>query len=91
MVGHLYLYLLNEPAHSTPDERKAITLRFNEVILKAAALLEIPRPAQAIASISQVDGEELPFSREGWQCDEAIHQRGESWLQKIYARSAWFV
>jgi hypothetical protein len=81
MAGQLYMYLLNKPARSTPSERKASTLRFNEVILKAVALLRIPKPAEAIASIEQVDGEELPFSREGWQCDEANHQRGVSWLQ----------
>lgn len=34
-----------------------------------------------------MDGEELPFSREGWQCDEANHQRGVSWLQKMYAQN----
>jgi hypothetical protein len=78
MAGQLYLYLLNEPAHSTQEKRKAITLRFDEVILKAVALIGIPKPAEAIASIEQVDGEELPFSREGWQCDEANHQRGVS-------------
>ncbi|GLI72903.1 hypothetical protein PoHVEF18_001087 [Penicillium ochrochloron] len=87
MAGQLYLYLLSEPAYSTPDERKAITIRFKEVILKAVALLGIPKPAEAIASIEQVDGEELPFSREGWQCDEANHQRGVSWLQKMYAQN----
>lgn len=65
MAGQLYLYLLNQPARSTPSERKTITSRLNEVILKAVALLEIPKQTEAIASIEQVDGEELPFSREG--------------------------
>lgn len=87
MTGQLYLYLLNQPARSTPSERKAITSRFNEVILKAVALLGIPKPTEAIASIERMDGEELPFSREGWQCDEANHQRGVPWLQKIYAQN----
>jgi hypothetical protein len=79
--------LLNERAHSTPEERKAITLRFNKVILKTVALLGIPKPAEAIASIEQVIGEELPFCREGWQCDEANHRRGVSWPQKMYAQN----
>lgn len=90
MAGQLYLYLVNEPPYSTPDECKALTLRFHEAILKSVALLGIPKPAEAtiaIANIEPEDHEQLPFSREGWQCDEANHQRGMSWLQKIYGQN----
>lgn len=90
MAGQLYMYVLSQPAYSTASERRALTLRFHEVILKAAALLRIQKPAEALISIAGIEPEddaELPFSREGWQCDDQNHERGMSWLQKIYAQN----
>ncbi|KAI2792802.1 hypothetical protein POX_b02845 [Penicillium oxalicum] len=90
MTGQLYLYLLSQTKYRTEEERKALTLRFHEGILKTIALLGIPKPAEAIISISNLEPEEnvnLPVSREHWQSGPENHARGIDWLQKVYAQN----
>lgn len=67
MVGHLYLSLLGQLPYSTVRGRSDWTLRLEEVILKATALLGIPRPAESMIRITslELDDAELPFSQEG--------------------------
>lgn len=90
MAGQLYLHLISKPPYDTSSKRRTLTHRFNEVILKAVALLGIPKPAEAVISISCMQPDEdgdPPFTREGWQYDDANHHRGMAWLQKIYAQN----
>ncbi|KAJ5692904.1 hypothetical protein N7462_002327 [Penicillium macrosclerotiorum] len=90
LADQLYLYLVSQPAYTTASARMVLIRRLREVIIKDIALLGIPKPAEAIIAISRVEPEnemDTSFSREGWQCDHKNHERGMSWLQKIYAQN----
>ncbi|KAJ5492905.1 hypothetical protein N7539_001651 [Penicillium diatomitis] len=90
MTSQLYLYLLSQPMYSTQQERRALTLRFHEGIFKTLALLGVPKPAEAIISISTLEPEDnidLPVSRESWQSGPENHTQGMEWLEKIYAQN----
>ncbi|CAG8148823.1 unnamed protein product [Penicillium nalgiovense] len=79
LCGQLYLYLISQHAYSTTTARSELIRRMREVLFKDIALVGLPKPAEALLSITQFMSEEdgeCSFTREGWQCDEANHARG---------------
>ncbi|KAJ5792724.1 uncharacterized protein N7503_008702 [Penicillium pulvis] len=57
-----------------------------ETLFKEFALVGLPRPPEALVSISRVEPEgeeELSFTRDGWQYDEADRTREMSWLHRV--------
>ncbi|KAJ5284506.1 hypothetical protein N7497_000207 [Penicillium chrysogenum] len=88
LCGQLYLYLISQHAYSTTTARSELIRRMREALFKDIALVGLPKPAEALLSItkfmSEEDGE-CSFTREGWQCDDANHARGMDWLKSIYA------
>ncbi|KAL4802141.1 hypothetical protein BDV18DRAFT_147579 [Aspergillus unguis] len=87
----LYLYLTSQPSYSTSEARKQLVRRLREALLKAVIIVGVCKPIEAILSISKVEKEEdkdySPPTREGWVNDEANHERGVGWFNKLYARN----
>ncbi|KAJ5925720.1 hypothetical protein N7454_008359 [Penicillium verhagenii] len=90
LADQLYLYLIGQEKYSTVDARRVLIQRIRETLFKAIVLVGLPRPTEALISISRVEPEgeeEQSFSRDGWQCDESNRTRGMNWLLKIYAEN----
>lgn len=89
-ADQLYLYLLTQPAYSTPTTRQALVRRLREALVKCIPIVGVCKPIEAILSIAKVERDEdkdYTITREGWQCDERNHERGVDWFQKLYARN----
>ncbi|KAL4984370.1 hypothetical protein BDW68DRAFT_180732 [Aspergillus falconensis] len=90
-ADQLYIYLTSQPAYSTSDARKQLVRRLREALLKSVIIVGVCKPIEAILSISKVEKEEdkdySPATREGWACDEANHERGVAWFNKLYERN----
>lgn len=90
IADQLYLYLTSQPAYSTPAARRTLIQRMREALFKNIALVGLPKPTEALISISRVEPEdeiEESFTREKWQRDEANRVRGFEWLRTIYAHN----
>lgn len=90
MVDQVYLYLINQPAYSSGDSRKALIRKIREALFKSIALVGLPKAAEALISIINVeaeDGIDYTFSREGWKCDEQNYNHGMTWLKRLYAHN----
>lgn len=90
LADQLYLYLTNQPEYASHDSRQELIRRIRETLLKATALLGIPKPAEALIAIGRVERDsdtDLSFSREGWQRDQDNHLRGMTWLKQVYAHN----
>ena len=89
-ADQLYLHLCSQPGNSTPTARQAIIRRLREALVKAVPIVGVCKPIEAILAIGKVEREEdkdYTFTREGWQCDQANHDRGAAWMQKLYSRN----
>lgn len=89
-ADQLYLHLCSQPDNATPASRQAIVRRLREALIKAVPIVGVCKPIEAILSIGKVEREEdkdYTFTREGWQCDQANHERGTAWMQKLYSRN----
>jgi hypothetical protein len=89
-ADQLYLHLCSQPANSAPAARQAIVRRLREALVKSVPIVGVCKPIEAILSIGKVEREEdkdYTFTREGWQCDQANHDRGAAWMQKLYSRN----
>lgn len=87
----LYLYLTKKPEYQTPDERQRLVRRLRESLFKCICLVGVCKPIEAVLAISQVERPEdrdLSCSREGWQSDEANHERALAWFRQVYTRNA---
>ncbi|KAL4968935.1 uncharacterized protein BDV14DRAFT_167025 [Aspergillus stella-maris] len=91
-ADQLYLYLTSKKAYSTSEARKQLVRRLREALFKSIIIVGVCKPIEAILSISKVEREEdkdySPPTREGWACDEANHERGVGWFNKLYARNS---
>ncbi|KAJ5092901.1 hypothetical protein N7456_008762 [Penicillium angulare] len=91
LADQLYVHLTSTPAHSTAKARLIIIQRMRETLFKNIALLGLPKPAEALISISRVEPKEdtidQSFTRKGWQRDDDNRMRGIEWLNKIYAHN----
>ncbi|PWY65817.1 hypothetical protein BO83DRAFT_381270 [Aspergillus eucalypticola CBS 122712] len=89
-ADQLYLYLISKPEYSTPSSRQHLIRRIREALIKAVIIVGVCKPIEAILAISKLEAPEdkdYTFTREAWQCDEANHERGVAWLEKLYARN----
>ncbi|KAJ6102740.1 hypothetical protein N7486_005167 [Penicillium sp. IBT 16267x] len=89
-ADQLYLHLISQPEYATSPARQALMRRLREALIKSVPIVGVCKPMEAILSIAKVEHDEdkdYTFTRENWQCDEASHQRGMEWIQKLYARN----
>jgi alkylhydroperoxidase/carboxymuconolactone decarboxylase family protein YurZ len=88
LVDQLYLHIISQPSHQTPPSRQALVRRLREALVKLVSIVGVCKPLEAILAISKVEQPEdrdCTFTRKDWKADEANHERGASWLTKIYA------
>ncbi|KAI9705797.1 MAG: hypothetical protein M1820_005045 [Bogoriella megaspora] len=86
----LYKYLIAKPEFTASESRQALIRRIRETLVKLTIIVGAPRCLEAIFKIGDIERPEdkdYTFTREGWQCDEANHQRGLAWLDKIYKQN----
>lgn len=89
-ADQLYLHLCSQPDYATSPARQALVRRLREALIKAVPIVGVCKPIEAILSISKVECDEdkdYKSTREGWQCDQANHDRGTEWMQKLYSRN----
>ncbi|MCJ1476133.1 hypothetical protein MMC13_004798 [Lambiella insularis] len=87
LVGHLYIYLIEQHTYATPTQRQHLIRRMREAMIKVIILCGIPIVLKALASVAELEREEdkdYHFSREGWQADEANKKRGVDVLDFLY-------
>jgi hypothetical protein len=86
-VADLYLYLINQPQYAKSETRKILMQRLREALVKCVSVIGVCRPLEAVFCIDAVTKEEdkdFSYAREHWTCDKANHERGTSWLRKLY-------
>ncbi|EEQ34092.1 conserved hypothetical protein [Microsporum canis CBS 113480] len=86
-VVQLYSHLIEQPEYATPESRPRLVRRLREALVKCVPIIGVCRPLEAILGIAKVEKEEdkdYSFSREHWQSGEQNHERGMSWLSRIY-------
>lgn len=84
----LYLYLLSQPTYSSSSSRQGLVRRLREALVKLVSIVGVCKPLEAILAISKVERPEdrdYAFTRQHWAADAANHERGATWLKKIYA------
>ncbi|GKZ29830.1 hypothetical protein AbraIFM66950_006691 [Aspergillus brasiliensis] len=89
-ADQLYLYLTSKPEYSSSSSRQQLIRRIREALIKSVIIVGVCKPIEAILAISKLEAPEdkdYTFTRENWQCDEANHERGVAWLEKLYARN----
>jgi hypothetical protein len=89
-ADQLYLYLTQQEQYTTSTARQALVRRLREALVKSVPIVGVCKPIEAILAIAEVERDEdkdYTFTREGWQCDQANHERGTGWLQKLYSRN----
>jgi hypothetical protein len=89
-ADQLYLHLTQQEQYTTSAARQALIRRLREALVKTVPIVGVCKPIEAILSIAEVERDEdkdYTFTREGWQCDQANHERGTGWLQKLYSRN----
>ncbi|KAF5690739.1 DNA polymerase alpha subunit B [Fusarium denticulatum] len=87
----LYQYLIRQEAYQTSESRQALIRRLREALVKTTILVGVCKPLEAILSIMKVEKpEDRDFSQtlDGWQADQANHDRGIDWFKKVYTRNA---
>lgn len=86
-AAQLYLYLIEQPEYASSEARKMLMQRMREALVKCVSVMGVCRPLEAVFCIDAVTKEEdrdFSCSREQWTCDQANHERGTTWLQKLY-------
>ncbi|KAF1993258.1 hypothetical protein P154DRAFT_527882 [Amniculicola lignicola CBS 123094] len=90
MADQLYLYIISKPEYSQSSERQALVRRLREVLVKLVSIIGVCKPLEAVIAIMKTEKEEdrdYSFSRENWNRDDANHERGMDWMQKIYTHN----
>ncbi|KAF2733567.1 hypothetical protein EJ04DRAFT_577506 [Polyplosphaeria fusca] len=90
LAADLYLFLVGLPQYATSEARKALMRRLREALVKMVSIVGVCRPLEAIMcidAVTQAEDAETSCSREDWQCDAANHERGTSWLKKLYSEN----
>ncbi|KAF2678589.1 hypothetical protein K458DRAFT_446360 [Lentithecium fluviatile CBS 122367] len=88
LAADLYQHLISLPQYTSSDSRKMLMQRLRETLVKSVSVIGVARPLEAVMCIDTVTSEEdkdTSFSREHWKNDEANHERGSSWLKKLYS------
>lgn len=89
-TDQLYLHLINQPAYATSPARQALVRRLREALVKSVPIVGVCKPIESILAIGKIERDEdkdYTFTRENWQCDQANHDRGTAWMQKLYSRN----
>ncbi|EPS32423.1 hypothetical protein POX_d05414 [Penicillium oxalicum] len=89
-ADQLYLHLCAQPSYSASSDRQALVRRLRETLVKAVCIVGVCKPIEAILAIAKVERDEdkdYSFTRENWQCNQANHERGTAWMQKLYTRN----
>ncbi|KAH8427255.1 uncharacterized protein LDX57_004968 [Aspergillus melleus] len=89
-ADQLYLYLINQEPYRTAPARQALIRRLREALFKSVIIVGVCKPIEAILAIAKLERPEdrdYSFSREDWQCDQANHDRGTAWMERLYARN----
>lgn len=84
----LYLHLTSQPSYQSSASRQALVQRLREALVKLVSIVGVCKPLEAILAISKVERPEdrdYTFTRQDWSADAANHERGATWLKKIYA------
>ncbi|EKJ71433.1 hypothetical protein FPSE_08366 [Fusarium pseudograminearum CS3096] len=87
----LYLYLTKQDIYQTSESRQTLIQRIREALLKSVILVGVCKPLEAILAISKVEKPEdrdYSTTREGFQINDASHERGKDWFKKVYTRNA---
>lgn len=87
----LYLFVTGKPEYQEPEARQKLVRRLREALFKCICLVGVCKPIEAVLAISQVErpeDQEFSCTREGWQADEANHERALSWFRQVYTRNA---
>lgn len=87
----LYLHIISKPEYQTPESRQRLVRRLREALFKTIVLVGVCKPIEAILAIREVERPEdrdMSVTREGWQADEANHDRALDWFRQVYTRNA---
>lgn len=87
-ADQLYLHIISQPAYQSSSSRQALVRRLRETLVKLVSLVGVCKPLEAVLAIMKVERPEdrdYTFTRKEWAADTANHERGASWLRKIYA------
>jgi hypothetical protein len=90
LADQLYLYLISKPNCQQSSERQALVRRLREALVKLVSIIGVCKPLESILAISKVEREEdrdYTSTRSTWAADSANHERGMSWLRKIYSHN----
>lgn len=90
LAADLYLYLITLAQYQSLDARKELMKRLREALVKIVSIVGVCKPLEAVMCIDAVtrpEDKEKSCSRENWACDEANHERGTSWLIKLYGEN----
>lgn len=91
LAGPLYSYLLTLPDYQTTEQRQSLIRRLREALFKAAVIVGVPKPIEAILAIAAVERPEdrdYTTTREGWQTGAENRERATAWFRRIYTRNA---
>ncbi|KAF3482418.1 uncharacterized protein GIQ15_05177 [Arthroderma uncinatum] len=86
----LYSHLVERPGYATPEARQRLVRRIREALVKCVPIIGVCRPLEVIFGIAKIEKDEdkdYSFSREHWQSGEQNHERGVSWLSRIYQKN----
>jgi hypothetical protein len=86
-AAQLYLHLINQPTHSDSSTRQFLIRRLREALVKSIAIVGVCKPIEAILAIAKIERDEdkdYSCTREDWKRDQASHDTGMAWLNKIY-------
>ncbi|KAM5341936.1 hypothetical protein ACJ41O_014967 [Fusarium nematophilum] len=87
----LYLYLISKPHLQSSESRQRLVRRLREALIKSTILIGVCKPIEAILAIRGVErpeDQDVSSTREGWQADEANHERAVGWFRQVYTRNA---
>ena len=90
LADQLYLHLISKPSFQTSSSRQELVRTLREALVKLVSIIGVCKPLEAILAIAKVErpqDRDYTFTRSGWANDDANHQRGMDWLQKIYSRN----
>ncbi|KAI9704790.1 MAG: hypothetical protein M1836_006570 [Candelina mexicana] len=83
----LYLYLLTQKEFQTSEQRKRLSLRLRDVLMKVWTLVGIPKVIEAVVALAKVEAEGDGVgegTKQGIQLDEEVEKRGTESITKIY-------
>lgn len=90
LAADLYKYLISTPEYSTSEARQTLMQRLREALVKLTSIIGVALPLEVVINLDKVTAppdRDYSFSREEWKNNEANHERGETWLRKLYSEN----